>query len=73
MEYRSKESFYKTGLKVTIAGLFSILIGYMTVPKVWFQSVYPSDMYWPIAIGTISVGLILTGLIIIIIGMLREN
>mgnify|MGYP007008945417 CR=1 FL=1 len=71
MIYKGKECFFKTGLLFIFGGFFSIIIGYMAVPKVWFQSIYLSDIYWPIAIGTIGVGLLVLGLFILVIGVLR--
>ena len=73
MELVEKGRFFRTGLTAALLGLFLTIIAPIALPVSRLQYTYPGDLYWGIIIGLLGVGLIMTGLIVIIMGSLRAD
>lgn len=73
MAFKGKRSFFKAGSVTALLGAVLNIIGFIYLPYYWLSSTYPSDIYWTNTINLVGIGLILTGLVIIIIGTLRED
>ncbi len=73
MGYRGRKEFIETGLKVLVLGFALCIVGFISLRSSWISSTYTGDIYWNMTLNIVGSGLILTGIILAIIGSLRDS